>query len=447
MEASEWHVIISELKPELDEGEPSPHKPLALLYLFGRAQQDLEAGVSYLEFEAALKPALLFVQQKKYVEPHLPFWHLQDGFWKVSDIDRLDHRQGKPRPTITSLRDVNPDGRVRDDLWQQLRTNPRLASELANEVLDRFLPHVDRTQVSKMLHVDLGKSRVSPRHFGEIAGCPEGERFESRRELSDSGIHRPLQAGISGSGVDGSDSIVVSGGYEDDEDHGDWIVYTGHGGQDLRTREQVADQEFRVGNKGLAISCDRGLPVRVVRGTTPDAPYAPAEGYRYDGLYSVERYWRDRGKAGFIIWRFSLVKINDKRPPIRPDASPPPGDERPGRAEGTVVRIIRDTKIGRWVKELYDCRCQVCDETVDTPTEPYAEAAHLKPLGRPHDGPDVAGNILCLCPNHHVQIDKGALAITDEHRLVGLPGSLAVHDDHSIDPEYLAYHREHILVD
>lgn len=45
-----------------------------------------------------------------------------------------------------------------------------------------------------------------------------------------------MQAGISGSGEEGADSVVVSGGYEDDEDYGDVIVYTGHGGNDP-TRE------------------------------------------------------------------------------------------------------------------------------------------------------------------------------------------------------------------
>ena len=39
-------------------------------------------------------------------------------------------------------------------------------------------------------------------------------------------------AGISGAERDGADSIVVSGGYEDDEDYGNVIVYTGAGGND-----------------------------------------------------------------------------------------------------------------------------------------------------------------------------------------------------------------------
>lgn len=30
-------------------------------------------------------------------------------------------------------------------------------------------------------------------------------------------------------------------------------------------------------------------PVRVIRGYKLDSPYAPSEGYRYDGLYTVEK--------------------------------------------------------------------------------------------------------------------------------------------------------------
>src|SRR6266568_459950 len=97
------------------------------------------------------------------------------------------------------------------------------------------------------------------RVFDEIAGFPIGTKFPDRRALHDSGIHRPLQAGISGSGREGADSIVVSGGYEDDRDFGDVIVYTGHGGNDPETGKQIADQELTVGNLALAKSALDGL--------------------------------------------------------------------------------------------------------------------------------------------------------------------------------------------
>ena len=40
-----------------------------------------------------------------------------------------------------------------------------------------------------------------------------GQRFIDRRELQSAWVHRPGQAGISGTKADGADSIVVSGGY------------------------------------------------------------------------------------------------------------------------------------------------------------------------------------------------------------------------------------------
>ena len=90
--------------------------------------------------------------------------------------------------------------------------------------------------------------------FGHIPGYPVGSRFESRAELSESGVHRHRQAGISGSASEGADSIVLSGGYEDDLDNGDEIVYTGHGGRDQETNKQIADQNFSRWNRALAYS-------------------------------------------------------------------------------------------------------------------------------------------------------------------------------------------------
>ena len=73
------------------------------------------------------------------------------------------------------------------------------------------------------------------RLFGEIEGHTEGTVFDSREALNKAGVHRPTMAGISGTAEEGADSIVLSGGYEDDLDYGDEIVYTGHGGRDSNT--------------------------------------------------------------------------------------------------------------------------------------------------------------------------------------------------------------------
>ena len=70
---------------------------------------------------------------------------------------------------------------------------------------------------------------------GEIAGVALGQEFESRPAVKAAGLHRHLQAGISGASAEGADAIVLSGG-SDDYDVGDVIVYTGEGGRDDKGR-------------------------------------------------------------------------------------------------------------------------------------------------------------------------------------------------------------------
>ena len=282
------------------------------------------------------------------------------------------------------------------------------------------------------------------RRFGDIPGTSFGQQFASRRELAEAGIHRPLVAGISGSRADGADSIVLSGGYEDDEDHGDLIVYTGHGGNDPNTGRQIADQEWSRGNQGLRVSQLRGLPVRVVRGSGLKSDYAPKSGFRYDGLYRVDETWQEIGRSGFRICRFRLIRDQLPQLPVRDNSSH--AQESPRRIETTVQRIVRSTTVSQTVKTLNNHTCQTCHRLVVTPGGPYAEAAHIKPLGTPHNGPDVLENVLCLCPTCHVLFDYGAFLIDDnlvvrsafDTQLDGR--ALLVKSSHKIDLECIRYH-------
>jgi putative restriction endonuclease len=151
-----------------------------------------------------------------------------------------------------------------------------------------------------------------PPHFGAIAGVPPGTIFESRAALAAAGVHRPRLAGICGRAGEGAESIVISGGYEDDRDEGDTIIYTGWGGNDRKTGRQIADQELRLGNAALVKSYEDGLPIRVTRGAGLRSPHSPPFGYGYAGLYRVADYWCERGRSGFLVWRFRLVRIMEK---------------------------------------------------------------------------------------------------------------------------------------
>lgn len=109
----------------------------------------------------------------------------------------------------------------------------------------------------------------------------------------------------------------------------------------------------------------------------------------------------------------------------------------PNRVKQDIYRILRDTFLSRSIKALYKNSCQMCGESLNIKGSPYAEAHHVKPLGRPHNGPDVAANIIILCPNHHVMLDYGALPLEVK--------KLKIHPVHTIGLEFVEYYNKVIV--
>ncbi|CAH8331756.1 unnamed protein product [Eruca vesicaria subsp. sativa] len=172
-------------------------------------------------------------------------------------------------------------------------------------------------------------------HFGPISaendpkrnqGVLVGEAWEDRQECRQWGAHFPHVAGICGQSTHGAQSVALSGGYKDDEDHGEWFLYTGSGGRDLtgnkRTnKNQAFDQKFTKSNEALRLSCKMGYPVRVVRSHKEKrSAYAPAEkSVRYDGIYRIEKCWRKVGVQGFKVCRYLFVRCDNEPAPWTSD--------------------------------------------------------------------------------------------------------------------------------
>jgi len=179
-------------------------------------------------------------------------------------------------------------------------------------------------------------SIVPSNHFGPIPGVPVGSCWKFRVQASEAGVHRPHVAGIAGRANEGSYSIVLAGGYEDDTDDGDEFTYTGSGGRDLsgnkRTAEQSFDQTLTKFNLAIAKNCDcvintknggegkdwrKGKPLRVVRSYkfAKHSNFAPEDGVRYDGIYKVVKYWPEKGQSGFIVWRYRMRRDDPEPAP------------------------------------------------------------------------------------------------------------------------------------
>ncbi len=82
------------------------------------------------------------------------------------------------------------------------------------------------------------------------------------------------------------------------------------------------------------------------------------------------------------------------------------------RVDYVFKRIIRDTYITSQLKKFHDNCCQICNIKIEiSKGKFYSEGHHIKPLGAPHNGPDVSANILVLCPNCHILCDYKSIRI------------------------------------
>lgn len=109
----------------------------------------------------------------------------------------------------------------------------------------------------------------------------------------------------------------------------------------------------------------------------------------------------------------------------------------------------RDRKKAAALKQHYDNTCQFCGTRLQVAEDRfYSEAARIKGLGEPHNGPDKASNMLVLCPNHHLQFDRGVLRLRKvggDYRIRSKTAGDPLHGrtitlTHPLDDDCVRYH-------
>ena len=92
---------------------------------------------------------------------------------------------------------------------------------------------------------------------------------------------------------------------------------------------------------------------------------------------------------------------------------------------------------------------------------PEVEAAHIRPVGNDHNGPDSMRNGIALSRSIHWMFDRGLLSLTDGYeilmvkelipdpvkRLLNPEGKILLPADRRLypHPQFLQYHRERIF--
>lgn len=171
-------------------------------------------------------------------------------------------------------------------------------------------------------------------HVGSLPSIRPGFNTEMRRYLSSVGLLKAFQ-----SDTEEILSIVLSGRRKDDQDYGDWIVYTGTDDSSIGSKdeEEMHDQTLEGLNLMLAHCCAapintkrgshahenwlQGRPIRVIRGSEfplgdgSSQTYMPYTGFRYDGVYKVVQYKPRKGSQGNRVWQFAMRRCDSSPAP------------------------------------------------------------------------------------------------------------------------------------
>lgn len=134
---------------------------------------------------------------------------------------------------------------------------------------------------------------------------------------------------------------------------------------------------------------------------------------------SIVRIDDERVKSAVRLWAHSGAdeSIRDISKESDSEIGEDEYEKRTGRVTRTAVK--RDSKKAGKFRRANNMSCQICGSSIRLPDgRRFVEVHHIRPLGTPHNGADRMSNMICLCPNHHVEMDLGAFYIDSKSRTV-----------------------------
>ena len=103
-------------------------------------------------------------------------------------------------------------------------------------------------------------------------------------------------------------------------------------------------------------------------------------------------------------------------------------DQQTLRSSVATSRLLRDQAFARKIASAYNSTCAMTGlKLMNGGGRPEIEAAHIRPVGSEHHGPDSIRNGLALSRTFHWLFDRGLISIGDDYRILivekSVPGS------------------------
>jgi putative restriction endonuclease len=116
------------------------HQPLLILYALGRWSQGDHGDILYEDVSKKVGKLLKeFGPSAKTRHPEYPFFHMRRDVWAFHAPPSLGY--GKTgEPLITDMKALNVRAGFTDEVKDAFRNNPKLVTEIASRVLERYFP-------------------------------------------------------------------------------------------------------------------------------------------------------------------------------------------------------------------------------------------------------------------------------------------------------------------
>lgn len=234
--ATRFMEALASLPLHRPSGEPSRDQPIALLWAISRAAEGADRLTSWNKAKTDLRAMLTeYDTIDSHPTPESTFLELhQFPFWEI--LGTNDEAPDSRDPdAVTWLAEQTPEAGLETSLHEQLASDKDLCRDAVKLLHEQYF----QDHRLDLLLLEAGLPAKEFDGFGAPPHVRVGDTFKRRRTLARARVHRPTMAGICGTRASGAESIVVSGGYEDDEDYGDEIIYTGQGGETRKRRSNA----------------------------------------------------------------------------------------------------------------------------------------------------------------------------------------------------------------
>jgi len=216
---------------------------------------------------------------------------------------------------------------------------------------------------------------------------------------------------------------------------GDWIIY-------YEPRRQSADLAGHKGRKSyfatarvVKIKPDKNLVDHYYAFVTDYLEFYKPVPFKHDDIYFESKLRKEDGSTnkGAFGRSVRLLPDSEYEDILQAGFS---GLVRKSRNEITVVhdpqaeynrpiieqiihRPFRDAAFARKVGDAYDYTCAITGQRIlDSEGHCEIEAAHIRPVGNKHFGPDSIRNGIALSRTVHWMFDHGILSLSDNHKVL-----------------------------